>query len=396
MSATTNLPANTSLFIESPASAERLESLFQALAEVVVIRPEKSNWIDELRDFDDYNATETKWIQPGLIEEGSSTVIVARTGHGKSLLGLKLAQAFTTAAELFGHQHPEPRAVLYLDKENKPSALRKRRDWFKVAIRGKKNPDSLLYYSSLYLTGKRDVDDRHILDWAERQSPAPVIIVDTLLRHLMKGQKENNADDISDWFRLFDKLLKLGCAVVILHHTGKGETTQHGRGSLDIEGATDYMFKLENVTPGANGKPDSSLPISVVSIDRIKGRIPCELWDQKVFVHIGKDGSFSVGEKPTKSKSAALDETATVADSDKLMAIVEANPGVLVATFEVMAKDQGIGQGVSRKWRQASTKDGSIVKWLGARNAIHLYPPGQAPAVRTVSSEGLLPSTEAS
>jgi hypothetical protein len=385
-------PDNTSLFIDGPHTAERLESLFKEL-KAEVIRPPKPNWVYELGDFDDYEYPDMQWVQPGMIAEGCVTVIVAPTGHGKSFLGLKLAQTCTSPGELFGHLHQE-RAVLYLDRENKVRSLKERAKLLGVKIYGKANPDSKLYYSSVFLDGPREPEDKHILEWAKQQSPPPVIIVDTLLRHLKKGMKENSSDDIAAWFALFTKLLQIGCSVLVLHHTGKGETTKNGRGSLDIEGVSDFYFKLTNVTPGKNGKPDSSRPIEVVKIERIKGRIQHELWDDPVFVHIGEKWDFTIGEKPTKrkeSETTTSEETADTGDAEKLRAIVEGNPGVTGQRFEELAKEHGIGQRAARIWMKAGVSDGSIVKRLGLNNSRLHYLSGMAPSEQAVCSEGLLP-----
>jgi RecA-family ATPase len=253
MTAATDTPLdNASLFIDAPATAERFVTLFETL-KVEVIRPPKPNWVDELGDFDDYEYPDMKWVQPGMIAEGCVTVIVAPTGHGKSFLGLKLAQTCTSPGELFGHLHQE-RAVLYLDRENKVRSLKERAKLLGVKIHGKANPDSKLFYSSAFLDGPREPEDKQLLEWAKQQSPPPVIIVDTLLRHLKKGMKENSSDDIATWFALFTKLLQIGCSVVVLHHTGKGESTRNGRRSLDIEGVSDFYFKLTNVTLGKKRK----------------------------------------------------------------------------------------------------------------------------------------------
>jgi hypothetical protein len=380
-----------------PATRERLRSLFEAISNVVVIKPSKTNWVYELGDFDDDEGPERTWIQPGMIAEGSVTTIVAKTAHGKSLFCLKLAQAITDAQELFGYPHRR-RAVLYLDRENKLSTLKNRRDWLGVKIRGKRNPNSLLWYCSSYQHGLKEPSDAFVLEWATLQELPPVIVVDTLRGHLKKGKKENLTEDIREFYGQFNKLLAMGCAVVVLHHTGKGESTKEGSGSEDIHAVSDYVFKIKNVTRDSAGKISAAVPIKKMAIERLKSRDVCELWDETVYLDIADDGSFTIGEaaKSKESNVTTVDETATVADSDKLKAIVKANPGVLVATFEAMAKEQGIGQGVARKWRMSSISDGSIVKWLGVRNAIHLYLPGVAPAEQAVSSEGLLPAAEGS
>ena len=47
--------------------------------------------------------------------------------------------------------------------------------------------------------------------------------------------------------QLFRHLASLGATVVILHHTGKSDSSQQYRGSSDIKAAVDMAFKLEPV-----------------------------------------------------------------------------------------------------------------------------------------------------
>jgi AAA domain len=381
--------------VMEPASPERFRSLFEVISNVVVVKPPKTNWVDELGDFDDYDVPGRTWIQPGMIAEGCVTTIVAKTGHGKSLFGMKLAQAFTSAYELFGHQHPE-REVLYLDRENKVQTLKNRRDWLGVKIHGRANPTSKLHYCSVFLNGTKEPDDPQVLEWAKRQSPPAVLFVDTLRGHLKKGQKENLTEDVRAFYGQFNKLLALGCAVVVMHHTGKGLSTKNGSGTEDIEGVSDYMFKIVNVTRDKAGKLSSAVKIKKMTLERLKGRDPHALWDEKVHIDISDDGAFTIGEavKP-KETEAESEETATAGDADKLTAIVEANPGITGHRFEKLAKEQhGIGQGAARDWRRAGVSDGSIVKRLGARGAMFLYLAGTEPAEVSVCSEGLIVVTE--
>ena len=49
--------------------------------------------------------------------------------------------------------------------------------------------------------------------------------------------------------RQFRRLANLGATVIVLHHTGKAETSKQYRGSSDIKAAVDTAYLLEKV-PG--------------------------------------------------------------------------------------------------------------------------------------------------
>jgi hypothetical protein len=221
------------------------------------------------------------------------------------------------------------------------------------------------------------------------------LFVDTLRGHLKKGQKENLTEDIRAFYGQFNKLLAQGCAVVVMHHTGKGLSTKNGSGTEDIEGVSDYLFKIVNVTRDKAGKLSSAVKIKKMTLERLKGRDPHALWDEKVHIDISDDGAFTIGEavKP-KETEAESEETATAGDSDKLAAIVEANPGITTRRFEELAKEQGILLESSRDWRRACVADGSIVRRTGARNAVLFYLANMAPAEVSICSEELIAAPE--
>ena len=80
---------------------------------------------------------------------------------------------------------------------------------------------------------------------SEHGSPA-LVIVDTLNRNFGGGD-ENSTADMTRFINGLDRLKhELGTAIMVVHHTGLGDT-QRGRGSSALKAAVDSEFRLEVV-----------------------------------------------------------------------------------------------------------------------------------------------------
>jgi hypothetical protein len=92
-----------------------------------------------------------------------------------------------------------------------------------------------------------------ILEWKERQQrkeadSLDVLVIDTLHTASVSAD-ENSAQDMGMVLkacRLANE--QLGCAIILVHHTNKGGTSE--RGSSALRGAMDFMIKIERPEKG--------------------------------------------------------------------------------------------------------------------------------------------------
>jgi hypothetical protein len=312
--------------------------------------PELLDFVGGINDFNEVSANE---IQPGMLAEGSATIIVAKTNSGKSAFTYKLCNAIAHGQEFLGHKHT-PRPVLYLDRENKKRTLRNFKGWLGVDEYGKYNPQSNLVIWGLYSpSGVPLPDDPMILRWALKQNPRPVIVVDTLSRS-MDGDDENDTQHIGKFWARFDKLLRANCSIIILHHSGKGDSTKTYRGSSDIPGPADYHFVLSNESP-------SKQRLTKMKLQRVKQREPADAFSEDVLINISATGEFTA-EMPE-------DES-----NDKLLALLRENQGVTGNKFEELAKEIDIGQTAVRKFLADKVKSEEVEKRKGeAKNSWNYF-----------------------
>jgi KaiC/GvpD/RAD55 family RecA-like ATPase len=189
---------------------------------------------------------EYEWLVDGLIARGDSTLLVGEPNVGKSWISLSLAVAVANGDDKWikwnlNHQG----RVLYIDEENPYDVV-----YHRLKQLGLEKHDNLRY---LHRQGVR-LDKRFdkFLDEAIAYNPS-LIVMDSLTR--LHTQDENNAGAMAALFNDSINVLtkETGSAILILHHTNKGESTSsyvRTRGSSDIGAAVDCGLEARAEAPG--------------------------------------------------------------------------------------------------------------------------------------------------
>ncbi len=184
-------------------------------------------------------------IQPGLLCEGSVTMLVGDPGAGKTVFALKLVDAIANGRSFLGHQHI-PRPVAYLDRDgNALVDVAKRMEWLQIEDGG-----YLKYFGSN--VPEFDVPgagSQPVVDWVNELDIRPVILLDSY-SHFLDGGDENSTKDVNKLWAEIRPLKRAGVSFIILHHLGKGEDARKFlRGSTAIQAGVDYAFRVSNKTP---------------------------------------------------------------------------------------------------------------------------------------------------
>lgn len=371
-----------------PATPERLRSLLDVLGKV---KQAPGNVIAGIRGVRTYaDDVPVSWIQPGMLREGTVCMLVGDPSAGKSSFAAAWLYQVAIGGTFFGHDH-EPRPVLYLCKDSDSLGdVIARFDWLRIGDGG----TFKFFGANLCEHDVPDPWDDEILGWLNRddmRSKRPIFVIDSFV-HFLRENDDNSNKDINHFWKNIERLKKVGCSFVIIHHAGKAETAKKYRGGSAIRAGCDYMFTMEG--------HDKNGLLERIDMKRFKSRsgVPFGNKDSKLTVLVGDDGSFTIGEvaKPKSKRDEESEETATVGESDKLTAIVKANPGITGDRLEKLAKEQhGIGQKASRRWRLSGISDGSVVKRVGPRGATFHYLAAMAPAETADCAEGILMPSEA-
>jgi hypothetical protein len=87
-----------------------------------------------------------------------------------------------------------------------------------------------------------------LVDFARQHRP--LIIFDSLIE--FHPGSEQSSTETRAFMKFFRLLANLGATVIVLHHSGKAETSKVYRGSSDIKAAVDTAYQLQSVGEESN------------------------------------------------------------------------------------------------------------------------------------------------
>lgn len=189
-----------------------------------------------------------RWLVKGWIPERSVVMLYGESGAGKTFVALDIAASLATGAAWMGCATRQG-AVVYLAGEGNYGLRQRVASWAKE--RGQRELGRLF-------VSNRGIDIDHkeaaaeILRAVREASVGDVslLVIDTLNRH-MAGD-ENKAQDVRGLLGSCAVVAAaLGCAVMIVHHTGHGEATRdRERGSSALRAAMDASMQVRRAKSG--------------------------------------------------------------------------------------------------------------------------------------------------
>lgn len=185
------------------------------------------------------------WLLEGLIPTESMTILYGAPKLGKSFIALDMAICISSGIPWYDHATEDPRPVIYLAGEGLGGLGRRLRAW--EVHYGRKIEDGQLFFPNRIVNTHSAGEMAMFLDEIKKHEVldgrVELIVVDTLSRSLV-GADENSAGDVSLALHHLDYLRQeTGAAVLILHHTTKGNPATE-RGSTALRGAADVMLHL--------------------------------------------------------------------------------------------------------------------------------------------------------
>jgi len=292
--------------------------------------------IEDIRSPFAYDNKGIEFAVLGLIPLAAITLISGDSGCGKTTLITKLADAIAEGTSVLGNPACAPRPVLYLDRENPLPVVRERLMRLNIRAEG-----GFKYWGS-HVTGEVPMPtSTEVKEWINRTKPKPVLFIDSLIAFL-EGN-ENSSTDVRSFMQPLRELTALGAAVVILHHTGKGESTQDFRGSSDIKAAIDVGYLMKN-----NGESR----LTTLTLKAFKARFTVT-------------GALAL----TYCNGEFIPQEIKRASEDILSQLLRSNDRINKSEFEAIARRKGIGQGVIRKFIDDGLSNGTVLSRKGDKNA---------------------------
>lgn len=182
------------------------------------------------------------YLVENLLRVRELAVLFAEPGVGKSFIALDLCMSIVAKDSWRGHRVAN-HGILYVAAEG-VYGLRSRA----LAWQREFNPDVALLEAGLKFVGEpiQLLDDEQFQKFLGVLGGLPsapgLIVIDTLAR-CAAGGDENSARDMGELIKRCDAIRqKVGCAILLVHHSQKGGPKERGSGA--IRGAADVMLQL--------------------------------------------------------------------------------------------------------------------------------------------------------
>lgn len=175
-----------------------------------------------------------------LLRPGELAMLYSPSGSFKSFIAMHLALCVSNKKDFFGYSTKQKK-VLILDNENSIPLLATRLKKMASGMEIKKRN-----YPLIFALKQGQLDNPRFFEGLKitlLKEKIDLLIIDTLRR--VHSGEENSSRDMNELYKLFDELMKIGIAILFLHHTNKGN--EEFRGSVDLKGMLDVQVKVERI-----------------------------------------------------------------------------------------------------------------------------------------------------
>jgi predicted ATP-dependent serine protease len=303
---------------------------------------------EQIPDILSIDVPEVEYVCPGLVAKGTITLWYGGDGIGKSYTVQKMAVEIARGGSFLERRcHRTP--TLYLDFENPAFAVRQR---FEILCGDQWDPSNNLKVWGTWVDPQPPLIGSDLLLTIAKETQ-PVIVVDPL--RFAHNSDENDSGQMSAVMRHLKFCAAAGCAVILIHHSGKQGKQQDnstGRGSSAIRGACDCAI-LHELTED-----------NIISLKMTKNRFgPHHTTTIRANF---AEGTFELIDSPMLTQRTNQEE--------KLRSVIEANPGG--TQNEIISRS-----GIMKSLGIEVLRDGSGTLWDKKKDgrAFRYYPLGYIP-----------------
>jgi len=187
-----------------------------------------------------------RWLIKNILEEQTTMSLFGAPGSMKSFIVIDMGLCVATGKDWHGHKTKQG-PCLYICGEGRANVKKRNVAW--ELHHGVKAPLFFVSTIAAQLLDPASLSDVEVAAdeiTATHGKPA-CIIIDTLNRNFGPGD-ENSTADMTAFVQAIDQLCdRLGCAFVIVHHSGLA-AAERGRGSSALRGAMDFEYGCDKST----------------------------------------------------------------------------------------------------------------------------------------------------
>ena len=184
------------------------------------------------------------WLVDGMIKSGSLVMFAGAPSGGKTYLAIELLMSVASGKPFLDQYFTKQGDAVFIACEGRDSVLRRASAW----INAKNNFEEIdnVYISEgeivVSLPEKAEVSSESMSNFMVENDINPKLIVIDTMNFSLGSAKENDVNDMTDYFRKISNnmIRKFGATVLLIHHTSKDNSDI--RGSSSIRGALDSLF----------------------------------------------------------------------------------------------------------------------------------------------------------
>jgi hypothetical protein len=209
--------------------------------------PDRSQRFAPLSEHEQDQLTDPTWLVPNLIPDEAIVLMYGPSGEYKSFLALDIALHLAAGVKGYQREALAPQPVVYIAAEGSRAIVRKRRPAWRLA-KQVEHPLPFFAVDTMPLVARPEEVVELIEAIKQKVGRPRLVVVDTLAR-LMAGLNENDAKDAGIAIEAIECIKRaFGCAVLVLHHTGK-EETRGARGSSALFAGFDTVLSVSAHKP---------------------------------------------------------------------------------------------------------------------------------------------------
>jgi hypothetical protein len=185
-----------------------------------------------------------KWLVPGVIPDRATVLMYGPTGSYKSFLALDLALGIATGRKTFG-QEPEQGCVFYGALEGAPDIKRARRPAWRLA-RGVTNKTPFYVMPAPRVHSLQEMEDfAEQIQLTLKDRECKLVVLDTASKMMVGSDATKDVPRLVAFCE--GLVMRFGCSVVVVHHTGR-DATKGPRDSSAYEADFDSVIRVTSPT----------------------------------------------------------------------------------------------------------------------------------------------------
>jgi RecA-family ATPase len=213
-----------------------------------------------IESWDDIEDEPVEWLIDNVLPKRAFCALYGPPGSYKSFVALDIAEAVATGRPWMGREVQAAGAVLYIAGEGF-GGIGARIKACKMHNRTQAGAEIYVIRAAINMRSSADDFDllvASIKDLMEKSGVQfELVQIDTLAR-AFGGGNENNSEDMGAFIHNAGRIQRmLGCAMMVLHHSGK-DATKGLRGHSSLLGAVDTQLELMKI----DATPNPSSPIA--------------------------------------------------------------------------------------------------------------------------------------